>query len=281
MTDIAERRPFTRAQILAQLHEQLKKGSPIIGAGSSSGLIAKSAAAGGADIIIVYNTGRSRLMGLATTHLLNHAVPTTLGMYQEIANVVLDRPIVGGAESPDPTYLNDIGRLVDDYRRTGFDGLINFPTDSKNQLWRSSIGLSYRRDFEMVAAARERDFFTCCYGYTPAMAQGLAAAGADVIVAHAGWSVGGLEGSKDSAMSLDAGVEHVNKLIDIARKENPDVIMLAHGGPLASPEDLQYLYKHSDAQGFLGASSAERIPVERAVIETVKAFKSHKPRVVA
>jgi predicted TIM-barrel enzyme len=281
MPDTVERRPFTRAQILKQLHGQLEKGSPIIGAGSSSGLIAKSAAAGGADIIIVYNTGRSRLMGLATTHLLNHAVPTTLAMYKEIANVVLDRPIVGGAESPDPTYLNDLGRLVDDYRSTGFDGLINFPTDSKNQMWRASIGLDFRRDFEMVRIAREREFFTCCYGYTPAMAKGLAAAGADVIVAHAGWSVGGLEGSKESAMSLDSGVEHVNKLIEIARNENPDVIMLAHGGPLASPEDLQYLYENSDAQGFLGASSAERIPVERAVIETVKAFKSHKPRVVA
>jgi predicted TIM-barrel enzyme len=133
----------------------------------------------------------------------------------------------------------------------------------------------------MVAAARERDYFTICYGYTEAQTQGLAAAGADIVVAHAGWSVGGLEGAKGSAMSLDASVEHVQRLIELARRENPEIIMLAHGGPLASPEDLQYLYDNSGAQGFLGASSAERIPVERAVIETVQAFKSHKPRVLA
>src|SRR5690606_3474744 len=109
-------------------------------------------------------------------------------------------------------------------------------------------------------------------GYTAAQTQGLAAAGADVIVAHAGWSVGGIEGAKGSAMSLDASVKHVEELIALARKENPDVIMLSHGGPLASPEDLQYLYDRTDCQGFLGASSAERIPVERGVIEAVQQF---------
>lgn len=269
---------FTRTQILERLRAQLAEGRPIVGAGSSSGLIAKSAAAGGADIIIVYNTGRTRLMGLATNHLLNHANPTTIAMYPEIANAVRDTPIVGGAEAQDPTYWNDVDRLVGDFEASGYDGLINFPT-SFAQPDRNDVGLGLQLDFDMVSRARERDYFTICYGYTAAQTQGLAAAGADVVVPHAGWTTGGLAGAGKSAMTLEESCRHVQSLIELARRENPDIICLAHGGPLSSPEDLQYLYDTTEAQGFLGASSAERIPVERAVIETVEQFKSYAPRV--
>ncbi len=273
-------RPFTRTQILERLRAQLAQKKPIVGAGSSSGLIAKSAAAGGADIIIVYNTGRTRLMGLATSHLLNHANPTTLAMYPEISNVVTDTPIVGGAEAQDPTYWNDLPRLVDDYRTTGYDGLINFPTSFRSPD-RNDVGLGLQLDFDMVKIAREKDYFTICYGYTAEQTQGLAAAGADVVVPHAGWTTGGLAGAGKSAMSLQESADHVQNLIDLARKENPEIICLAHGGPLSSPEDLQFLYDNTDAQGFLGASSAERIPVERAVVDTVQGFKARTPRAVA
>jgi predicted TIM-barrel enzyme len=274
-------RPFTRDQILGRLREQIAEGRPIIGAGSSSGLIAKSAAAGGADLIIVYNTGRTRLMGLATSHLLNHANPTTMAMYPEIANVITDIPIIGGAEAQDPCYLHDLGRLVDDFRRTGFDGLINFPTtgpDPVREGERSSVGLGLQRDFEMIAIARQKDYFTTCYGYTAEQTIGLAAAGCDVIVPHAGWTTGGLAGAGESALSLDQACEHVQHLIDLARKENPEIICLSHGGPLAGPEDTRYLYENTDAQGFLGASSVERIPVEAAVTDTVTAFKARRLR---
>lgn len=269
---------FSRTQILERLRAQLDQGKPIIGAGTSSGLIAKSAEAGGADLIIVYNTGRTRLMGLATSHLLNHANPTTMAMYREIANAVRESPIIGGAEAQDPTYWNDLDRLLDDYQETGFDGLINFPT-SFAQPDRNDVGLGLPLDFEMVAKAREREFFTICYGYTAEQTKGLAAAGADVVVPHAGWTTGGLAGAGKSAMTLEQSCEHVQSLIELARAENPDIICLAHGGPLSSPEDLQYLYDTTDAQGFLGASSAERIPVERAVVETLEQFKSYAPRV--
>lgn len=268
---------FTRTEVLARLRDELAQGRPIVGAGSSSGLIAKSAAAGGADLIIVYNTGRTRLMGLATNHLLNHANPTTLAMYPEISNVVRDTPIIGGAEAQDPTYWNDVDRLIDDYQAAGFDGLINFPT-SFAQPDRDDVGLGLERDFDMVRRARERDYFTICYGYTERQIQGLAAAGADVVVPHAGWTTGGLTGAGASAMALEASCELVQKLIDIARAENPEVICLSHGGPLSSPEDLQRLYDTTDSQGFLGASSAERIPVERGVIETVEGFRAVQPR---
>jgi predicted TIM-barrel enzyme len=274
-------RPFTRDQILAHLREQIALGRPIVGAGSSSGLIARSAAAGGADLIIVYNTGRTRLMGLATSHLLNHANPTTLSMYGEIANVVTDRPIIGGAEAQDPYYLHDLGRLVDDFRRTGFDGLINFPTtgpDPVRGAERASVGLGLVRDFEMIEIARAGDYFTVCYGYTEEQTVGLAAAGCDVIVPHAGWTKGGLAGAGKSALSIEAACDHVQHLIELARRENPDVICLSHGGPLAGAEDTPYLYENTDAQGFLGASSIERIPVEAAILDTVRAFKSKQLR---
>lgn len=278
---MTQERPLARTQILERLREQIAAGQPIIGAGSSSGLIASSAAAGGADIIIVYNTGRTRLMGLPTSHLLNHANPTTLAMYREIANVVRDRPIIGGAEAQDPEYLHDLDRLVDDFRATGFDGLINFPTtgpDPVRGAERDSVRLGLKRDFEMVEIAREKDYFTICYGYTEEQTVGLAAAGCDVIVPHAGWTTGGLAGAGASALSLDQACEHVQHLIDLARQENPDIICLSHGGPIAGPEETRYLYEHTDAQGFLGASSVERIPVEAAVMDTVREFKSRRLR---
>ena len=274
-------RPFTRSKILKRLREQIAQGRPIVGAGSSSGLIARSAEAGGADLIIVYNTGTSRLMGLPTTHTMNHANPSTLAMYDEIANVVTHTPIIGGGEAQDPTYL-DLRRLVKAFRETGFDGLINFPTTgpsgSRNRA-RSSVGRGLDRDFEMIKIARDQEYFTICYGYTEEQTQGLAAVGADVIVAHAGWTTGGLAGAGASAMSLDAACEHVQRMVDLARRENPEVIVLAHGGPISSAADTRYLYEHTDAQGFLGASSMERIPVESAIIDAVRAFKARRPRV--
>jgi predicted TIM-barrel enzyme len=280
MFDVTATRPFTRNQILARLREQIGQGRPIVGAGSSSGLIARSAEAGGADLIIVYNTGTSRLMGLPTTHTMNHANPSTLAMYDEIANVVTHTPIIGGGEAQDPTYL-DLERLVKHFRDTGFDGMINFPTTgpsgSRNRD-RASVGLGLDRDFEMIKIARDQDYFTICYGYTEEQTRGLAAVGADVIVGHAGWTTGGLAGAGASAMSLDAACAHVQKMVDLARRENPDVIVLAHGGPISSAEDTRYLYEHTDAQGFLGASSMERIPVEAAIVDTVRAFKAHRPR---
>lgn len=272
-------RPFTRTQILERLQSELAAGRPIVGAGSSTGLVASSAQAGGADLIIVYNTGRTRLMGLATSHLLNHANPTTMAMYPEIANVIHDRPIIGGAEAQDPCYLNDLEWLVDDYVATGFDGLINFPTvgpDPVRAAERKSVGLGVERDFEMVRIARAKDVFTICYAYTEEQTKGLAAAGCDVIVPHAGWTTGGMAGAGKSAMSLQAGCEHIQKLIDLARQENPDIICLAHGGPIARPDDTRQLYEQTEAQGFLGASSIERIPVEAAIHDTVTAFKSRK-----
>jgi predicted TIM-barrel enzyme len=260
---------------LARLQATLAAGKPIIGAWSSVGIVAKCAEKGGADLIIVYSTGRARIMGLPTT-VLGQSNPETLAMYEEIENVVDRTPIVGGAQAGDPTYRR-LPKLIDAFRNTGFDGIINFPSVGNKPDYarlREHIGQGLRHEVEMIRLARESDYFTMGYSYTPQQGQLLSAAGVDVIVPHAGWTTGGLVGSTDGARSLKEAADHVQSVIEIARKENPDVICLAHGGSFSSPDDTEYLYANTDAQGFVGASSIERIPIEQAVMSTVAAFKS-------
>ena len=276
---IPERTVFTRGGILQRLRKNIAEGRPILGAGSSVGIVAKSAEAGGADLIIVYSTGRSRIWGLPTT-MIGHSNPLTLDMFQEIANVVDDTPIIGGAEAVDPTYRR-LPRLIKDFRDTGFDGLINFPTVGNRRDFsktRSHVGQGFDRELEMVRLAREQDYFTMAYVWDPEQAREMAAAGVDVNVAHVGWTVGGLSGAGDAAMSLQEGCERSQEMFDATWKENREVICLAHGGPLATPEDTRVLYEQTDAQGFVGASSLERIPIEMGIMAAAKGFKAQTLR---
>jgi predicted TIM-barrel enzyme len=271
---IPERTVFTRASILKRLRATIAAGRPILGAGSSVGIVAKAAAAGGADIIIVYSTGRSRIWGLPTTPI-GHSNPLTIEMFNEIANVVDDTPIVGGAEAVDPTYRR-LSRLLTDFRAAGFDGLINFPTvgdKHEESRRRAHVGQGFEREVEMVRVARQQDYFTMAYVRTPEQSRDMAAAGVDVIVAHVGWTVGGMVGAGDLAMSLKKGCEATQKMLDAAWSENKEVIGLSHGGPFATPEDTQVLYQDTDAQGFVGASSIERIPIETGVAAAARGFK--------
>jgi len=282
MATVPERTAFTRTSILQRLRKSIAEGRPILGAGSSVGIVAKSAEAGGADLIIVYSTGRSRIWGLPTTQI-GHSNPLTLEMFREIANVVDDTPIIGGAEAVDPTYRR-LPALVKDFRETGFDGLINFPTVGNRpdfSISRSHVGQGFDREVEMVKLAREQDYLTMTYVWNPEQARMMAAAGVDIQVPHVGWTVGGLSGAGDSAMSLELGCENVQKMIDATWKENPDVICLAHGGPLATPDDTKVLYETTDAQGFVGASSLERIPIEQGIMAAAKGFKDQTLRASA
>jgi Predicted TIM-barrel enzyme, possibly a dioxygenase len=270
---ITTERSFTRATILERLRGVIASGKPIIGAGSSAGIVARSAEAGGAHLIIVYSTGRSRLMGLPTTPI-GHSNPITLSMYDEIDNVVLDTPIIGGAEAGDPTYQR-LPRLVQAFRDKGYDGIINFPSAGRNPEYaatREHTGQGLEREAEMIKIARDQDYFTLGYAYTERHTQLLAAAGCDVIVPHSGWTSGGDIGAGELVRDIRTSIDHTQKLIEIARKENPEVICLSHGGSLATPEDTIELYKHSDAQGFVGASSVERIPIEEGVRNAVRGF---------
>jgi predicted TIM-barrel enzyme len=282
MLAVGERTKFTRESILKRLRAVIKSGKPILGAGSSVGIVAKAAAVGGADLIIVYSTGRSRIRGLPTTPI-GHSNPATMDMYDEISNVVDDTPIIGGAEATDPVYRR-LSRLIKAFRDTGFDGLINFPTvgdkfeESKR---RAHVGQGFQQEVEMVRLAREADYFTMAYVWNAEQARAMAAAGVDINVPHVGWTVGGLSGAGELAMSIERGCEETQKMIRATWDENKQVICLSHGGPFASPEDTRALYEQTDAQGFVGASSIERIPIERGVIAAAKAFKDGKLRASA
>jgi predicted TIM-barrel enzyme len=212
--------------------------------------------------------------------MIGHSNPLTLDMFDEIANVVDDTPIIGGAEAIDPTYRR-LPKLIKAFRDTGFDGLINFPTVGNRPDFsstRAHVGQGFDRELEMVSLARQQDYLTMAYVWNPEQARQMAAAGVDIMVPHVGWTVGGLSGAGDAAMSLQQGCEATQKMIDATWAENRAVICLSHGGPLATPDDTRVLYEQTDAQGFVGASSLERIPIELGIMNAAKGFKAQTLR---
>jgi len=270
------RKRFTREEILNRLNKTISGGKPVIGAGSSAGIIAKCAEIGGADLIIVYSTGKSRLMGLPTTRL-GDSNKVTISMAEEILNVVKDTPVIGGIEAADPTTM-DLDLMIDRFIDAGYSGFINFPTVGMFTSYRKkreSVELGFSREVEMVKLARNRDIFTMAYVFNPEDTKEIVEAGADCICTHVGPTKGGLVGFK-GVKSLDETVKAIQKMVEAAKSVNPDVICLSHGGPVETPEDTKYIYEHTDVVGYVGASSIERIPVERAVTDIVRQFKAVK-----
>jgi predicted TIM-barrel enzyme len=197
-------------------------------------------------------------------------------MYDEIANVVERTPIIAGIEAIDPRYLR-LPRLLESFRVRGYDGMINFPTIAnyaERRRMREDVGLGFSREIALVRLARDEGFFSMVYAFNPEDAAAMAEAGADVVVAHVGWTAGGLVGATASAPALDLALEQAQSILEAALKVNPDVVPLAHGGPLVEPEDTRRLYRETSAVGFVGASSIERIPIERAIMTAVAGFKS-------
>lgn len=258
------------------LRQTLSEGKPIIGAGCSAGIIAKSAEIGGADLIIVFSTGKSRLMGLPTTSIGN-SNEITLEMGEEILNVVENTPVIADIEGADPTIKMEksLKRVIN----VGFSGIINYPTFAlyhKDEYYRKSkedVGLGFAKEIEMMKLACSMGLFTMAYVRYPEDTRQMVRTGVDVVCAHAGRTAGGLVGAKHTVTLSEAGA-HVQRLAEIAKSENPEIIVLCHGGPISSPEDTVYIYEHADVAGFVGASSIERLPVEKAVTETVREFKN-------
>ena len=278
---------MNREEILNRLNKTLSNGDAIIGAGCSAGIVAKCAELGGADLIVCYSTGKSRIMGLRT-EVIGHSNPRTLEMYDEISNVVSDTPIIAGIEANDQTTY-DLNRVIDRFLNQGFDGFINFPTVGNHervsdfflreyQNIAESLGQpwGFAREVELIRRLRERNIFTMSYVFNPEQAAQMARAGVDVVCAHVGGTAGGLIGFP--ADPLQESLENTQRIMEGAWGVDADVICLAHGGPFAEPEDTAALYAGTDAQGFVGASSIERIPIEKAVMGAVKAFKNHKIR---
>ena len=278
---------MNRDEILNRLRSTLANGDAIIGAGCSAGIVAKCAELGGADFIVCYSTGKSRIMGLRTA-VIGHSNPRTLDMYDEISNVVNDTPIIAGIEANDQTTY-DLDKVIDRFVEQGFDGFINFPTVGnhehvsdfflrEHENIASSLGQpwGFAREVELIRLLRQRNIFSMCYVFNAEQAASMAEVGVDAVCAHVGGTAGGLIGFP--ADPMEESLANAQRIMEGAWGVNPDVICLAHGGPFAEPEDTQVLYERTDAHGFVGASSIERIPIEKAVMSAVKAFKNHKIR---
>jgi predicted TIM-barrel enzyme len=263
---------------LARLRAAMASGAPIVGAGAGTGLSAKCAEAGGADLIIIYNSGRYRMAGrgsLAGMLPYGDANAIVVEMAAEVLPVVRDTPVLAGVCGTDPFRLMSV--FLDELRRLGFAGVQNFPTVGLfDGVFRANLeetGMGYGLEVETIRLAHERGMLTTPYVFTEEEAAAMAAAGADVVVAHMGLTTKGTIGAR-TALSLDEAVERVQALRDAAAGVRPDVIVLCHGGPIAEPEDAEYvLTRTRGVAGFFGASSMERLPTEVAITEQMRRFK--------
>jgi len=268
-----------RDEVLRRLRAQVATGRPIIGAGAGTGLSAKCAEAGGADLIIIYNSGRYRMAGrgsLAGLMPYGDANAIVVDMAGEVLPVVRDTPVLAGVCGTDPFRL--MPRFLDQLAAIGFAGVQNFPTVGLiDGVFRQNLeetGMGFDLEVELVRLARQRDLVTCPYVFDPAQAAAMAEAGADVLVPHMGLTTSGTIGAQ-TALSIEESAERVQAMRDAAVEVNPDVLVLCHGGPIAEPDDAAYVLRHTTGVvGFFGASSMERLPTERALTEQVRTFKA-------
>jgi len=272
--------PYTRTEVLDRLHDTLRKGEAIIAAGAGTGISAKFIEKGGADLIIIYNSGRYRMSGHGSTAGLMsygdaNAIAMEIGEF-EVLPVVQEIPVICGVHATDPRrrMWHWLGKVKD----MGFSGVNNFPThcivDGKFRQILEETGMSVKKEFEMVALARRMDLFSIVYVDAPEEAIAMAEAGADVIIAHVGTTVGGSIGVVDATMSLPEAAKRTQTIIDAASTVRKDIIFLSHGGPINTPEDAAYINEHTDAVGFVGASSLERMAVENSLVDLTRQFKS-------
>ena len=270
---------MTRQEALERLRAEVAEGRPIIGAGAGTGLSAKCAEAGGADLIIIYNSGRYRMAGrgsLAGLLPYGDANAIVVEMAAEVLPIVKQTPVLAGVCGTDPFRIMPV--FLRQLRDLGFSGIQNFPTvgliDGTFRANLEETGMGYGLEVELVRAARELDLLTAPYVFTPEDARAMAAAGADVLVPHMGLTTSGTIGA-ETAKTLDESVELVQAMHDAAREVDPDVLVLCHGGPIAEPEDAAYvLERTSGVVGFFGASSMERLPTEIAMTENMRRFKA-------
>jgi predicted TIM-barrel enzyme len=263
----------------AKLRATLDAGGVIIGAGAGTGLSAKCAEAGGTDLIIIYNSGRYRMAGrgsLAGLMPYGDANSIVLEMGHEVLPIVRGTPVLAGVCGTDPFRLMDV--FLRQVRDAGFAGVQNFPTvgliDGTFRANLEETGMSYALEVDMIRAASQLGLLTAPYVFDPEQAAEMARAGADVLVPHMGLTTKGTIGAH-TAKTLDQCVEEIQAMRDAAVQVRPDVIVLCHGGPLAEPEDAQYVLDRTEGiVGFFGASSMERLPTEVAMTENMKRFKA-------
>ena len=272
---------ISRQEILRRLHAQIDAGKPIVGCGAGTGISAKFAEAGGADLIIIYNSGRYRMAGrgsLAGLMPYGDANGIVVEMAAEVLPVIKDTPVLAGVCGTDPFRLMPV--FLKQLREIGFSGVQNFPTvgliDGNFRANLEGTGMGYDKEVEMICLAHELDMFTSPYVFDEDDAKAMAQAGADQLVAHVGLTTSGTIGAA-VALTLEGAIEKVLTIVEAARVVRDDVLVICHGGPFDEPPNVgKALVKMPGVVGFFGASSIERLPTERAITQQVRAFKALK-----
>jgi predicted TIM-barrel enzyme len=269
---------IARAEILKRMHEQVKAGKPIIGTGAGTGISAKFAEAGGSDIIIIYNSGRYRMAGrgsLAGLFAYGDANAIVMEMAGEVLPVVKNTPVLAGVNGTDPFKI--MPYFLKQVKEIGFSGVQNFPTaglfDGVMRANMEATGLGYDKEVEMIRLAHDMDLFTSPYVFNPDEAEVMVRAGADLIVCHVGLTTAGSIGA-GVAYTLDEAIGKVMAMAEAVWRLKKDALVICHGGPFDEPENVgAALKKMPGIAGFYGASSAERLPTERAIKAQIEAFK--------
>jgi predicted TIM-barrel enzyme len=270
---------ISRADILNKFRGMIARGEPIVGGGAGTGLSAKCEEAGGIDLIVIYNSGRYRMAGrgsLAGLMAYGNANDIVLDMAREVLPVVKRAPVLAGVNGTDP--FRDMDLFLDQLKALGFAGVQNFPTVGLiDGVFRANLeetGMSFALEIDMIAKAREKDLLTTPYVFTEKEAAAMAIAGADIIVCHLGLTTGGTIGAQTAPKLADCPAR-IDTWASAALSVNPDILVLAHGGPIADPADADFIMKNTrHCHGFYGASSMERLPVERALTDQVRKFKA-------
>lgn len=272
--------PYTRQEVRDRLQKTLDQDKAIIAAGAGTGISAKFIEKGGADLIIIYNSGRFRMAGHGSTAGLMaygdaNAVAMEIGEF-EVLPVVEEIPVICGVHGSDPRRR--MWHHLLKVKEMGFSGINNFPTHAivdghfRNVL--EETGMGFEKEVEMVRLATKMDLFSIVYVAKPEEARQMAEAGADAIISHVGTTVGGSVGVVGASCTMEEAIERTQKIIEAGREVNPNAFFLAHGGPINTPEDVQEILGKTNAHGFVGASSLERMGVERSLTDLTRQFKS-------
>lgn len=270
---------MSRKEILDRFRTQVAEGRPIIGGGAGTGITAKSAEAGGIDLLVIYNSGRFRMAGRGSLSGLlayGDANAIVMEMANEVLPVVGHTPVLAGVNGTDPFRV--MGYFLRQVKEIGFAGVQNFPTVGLiDGVFRANLeetGMGYGHEIDMIRMAHELDLLTSPYVFDEDQAKDMARAGADILVPHMGLTTSGTIGAK-TALTLEEAAVKVQQLADAARSVNPDILCLCHGGPIANPADAQYILDHTDGiVGFYGASSIERFPTEVGIRAQTEEFKA-------